>query len=145
MIEELAFTTEEKRKTPFKNNHKKICVKCNNPFVGYYGAKQCDSCRHKEAREIGFRSHCNICNRNSHSLVYYAKTKQYLCSFCRHKKAQEIYMDRNYPLFAKTCPECKKSFETTYSTKVYCSEECKNQSQNNRVKAKYTQKKNGES
>lgn len=41
----------------------------------------------------------------------------------------------------KMCPHCGRTFETTYSLKIYCCQECKDKAYNERSKKKYHEEK----
>lgn len=112
-----------------KPKHHKICGKCGKAFLGYVKQKYCPECRKKTKPQ----NSCSRCGRKSSFLYPFAKgttTEELLCSFCSDHVRGLI---RNYkerpnpdynPKFSKVCPECRKTFETTWKVKIYCCVEC---------------------
>lgn len=147
--QDLQLFESKKRIYPLiKCTHLKICSVCKKEFMGFKTSSKCPTCIKKEADKPKKRQYyCTRCHRHSPSLKLYAQgtsKEEWLCSFCMKRATSESYYQRNFgdikPLLNKVCPECKKSFETRNSTKVYCTEDCKSIVQNRRVRAYYIPK-----
>ena len=136
----------ESRRTG-RTEHTKICPYCGNEFTTIVKAqKYCSAaCASRfYADQIRGDYYCEYCgkprhsdhpNRNRFCSVECAAKALHPPTFTEEEKAEAYYEAHH-----KTCPVCGNEFDADNASRIYCSDECKQEELNRRARENYAEK-----